>query len=321
MSLKSAAEKLFHSLGAVDLVRFRKRQRVRILMYHRFQRTRDPGEAQLIAQCEHIRRHYYPITLDEIAQAAQKGRPLPENSVAITVDDGYRDFGSAFSVFEKYGLKVTLYVVSGFAAGEIWLWPDQLLYMIEKTELPVVTLPFPDGTCRLETLNRSRLFDHVAQALIGMKNQDRLNFLRTLPAAFETELPQYAPERFAALSWAELRALASRGLDIGSHTVSHPILSKIEGGVELRREISDSKTRIERETGVKVRHFCYPNGQAPDLNDQAVAVARDAGYQTAVLAQPGMAGPPFDLFRLKRIPAEPDHPPLYFQRCLAGYRL
>jgi len=321
MSLKSIAERTAHSLGAAKIIRQCNRSNVRILMYHRFPGTPEDLQHRLAAQCEHVRRYYHPVSLDEVAQAVRDERSLPPNSLAITIDDGYRDFELAFPIFEKFGLKVTLYVVAGFAAGDLWLWPDQLLYLLENSPLGEADVPIPTGYVHLDLTNRTAAFDSFCQTLIGMRNQDRLNVLHSLPAILKAELPKQAPQRFAALSWPELRAMAAQGLDIGAHTVHHPILSKIESETELQQEIAGSKARIEEATGVPVKHFCYPNGKFPDVNGAVAAAAEAAGFSSAVLAESGWAGPPFSMHRLKRIGVDPSYHPLYFERCVAGYRL
>jgi peptidoglycan/xylan/chitin deacetylase (PgdA/CDA1 family) len=317
MRLKSVVEKAVHALGAVDLVRHRNRSNVRILMYHRFQ-----GDlAGLKAQCEHLSRHYHSISLTELAEAARENRPLPNNSLAITVDDGYHDFKRAFPIFREFGLKTTLYVVSGFASGELWLWPDQLLYLLENTPLPKAAIPVPEGTIHIDFSDPAAAFDTFSQALIRMSNHERLSILDSLPALLETDLPATAPERFASLQWSELRDLAAEGLDIGAHTATHPILSRLEHGEDLEAEILGSKLRIEEATGATVRHFCYPNGKLADVSREAERMAERAGYQTSVLAEPGFAGPPFDLHQLRRLGVDPEFPLLYFERHVAGYRV
>jgi peptidoglycan/xylan/chitin deacetylase (PgdA/CDA1 family) len=315
MSLKSFAEKAAHTLGAVHLIRQRNRSKVRILMYHRFH-----GDAgRLAEQCQHLSRHYHPISLSELADADRAGEPLPPNSLAITVDDGYGDFRHAFPVFQRFGLKVTLYVVSGFAAGDLWLWPDQLLYLFENSSPRKTEIPVPGGKVHLDLADAGAAFATFSQAMIAMKDEDRLTLLQRLPELLNVELPTEAPERFAALSWSELKGMAAQGLDIGAHTATHPILAKLESGLEA--EIAGSKASIEDATGVPVRHFCYPNGRRVDVSAPAIALAEKSGYQTAVLSESGFAGPPYSLFELKRLGADPEFPLPYFKRHVAGYRV
>lgn len=286
-------------------------------MYHRFPHSQD----QLRAQCEHLRHHYHPVSLSEIAAAFREKRELPHNALAITVDDGYHDFAEAFPVFRSYGLKVTLYAVSEFADGNMWLWPDQVQQLLEATPLreaePVLGLPldFRDAA------SRQRSIDRLNQTLIAVKNADRLKILRALPGRLHTELPPTIPLRFAPLSWDQLRSLSRDGLDVGAHTCQHPILSSIESETELAEEIAGSKRRIEEQIGAPVHHFCYPNGKRADYNAAAVRWVQRAGYETGVMAEPGLIDSGADLAQLPRVGVDPSNSQLYFERRVAGYRL
>jgi peptidoglycan/xylan/chitin deacetylase (PgdA/CDA1 family) len=91
------------------------------------------------------------------------------------------------------------------------------------------------------------------------------------------------PEHMATLDWDELRALAERGVGIGSHTVSHAHLTRLSES-ELERELRDSRTRFEDELGRPCRFLAYPYGEH-DAHVHA-AVAR-AGYEAAFSLGPG----------------------------------
>jgi peptidoglycan/xylan/chitin deacetylase (PgdA/CDA1 family) len=103
------------------------------------------------------------------------------------------------------------------------------------------------------------------------------------------------------------------GIQAGSHTVTHPILTRISDE-RLRMELRDSKARLESVLGHEVSLFCYPNGAT---NDQVTAAVRDAGYGSAVTATPGFNGLSPDPFRLSRISAENDLP--HFAQNISGF--
>src|SRR5580692_8559730 len=86
--LRSAARTLIHKLGLVPAVRAWHRRGCRILVYHRF----GEDHTKLAAQCEHIRRYYQPVSLGQVVESLQGGPMLPDDAVAVTIDDGYRDF-------------------------------------------------------------------------------------------------------------------------------------------------------------------------------------------------------------------------------------
>jgi peptidoglycan/xylan/chitin deacetylase (PgdA/CDA1 family) len=80
------------------------------------------------------------------------------------------------------------------------------------------------------------------------------------------------------LTWAELKEIADAGMTIGSHTRSHPFLTKITDPAKLWREIDGSKQTIEQHLGVSVREFAYPFGQ---YDPAIIALVEKAGYASA----------------------------------------
>lgn len=81
----------------------------------------------------------------------------------------------------------------------------------------------------------------------------------------------------AGLGWAELRALGEQGWEVGSHTCSHPRLTRLDDGA-LRRELEDSRTALEQALGRPCRSVAYPYG---DVDPRVVAATAAAGYATA----------------------------------------
>jgi peptidoglycan/xylan/chitin deacetylase (PgdA/CDA1 family) len=85
------------------------------------------------------------------------------------------------------------------------------------------------------------------------------------------------PERLATMSWDQLRALADRGVEIGSHTVTHPHLPRLSDE-ELDRELVQSRIQLEDELGRPCRFLAYPYG---DDDERTYRAAERAGYEAA----------------------------------------
>jgi peptidoglycan/xylan/chitin deacetylase (PgdA/CDA1 family) len=103
------------------------------------------------------------------------------------------------------------------------------------------------------------------------------------------------PEEFETMKWDELRELVERGIEVSSHTVSHPHLPRLSDA-ELADELRTSKQRLEDELGRPCALLAYPFG---DCDDRVRAAARAAGYDAAF----GLPGDPtgrdsFDVFRV-----------------------
>jgi len=115
-------------------------------------------------------------------------------------------------------------------------------------------------------------------------------------------IPASPPAEYAAASWSELRAMTAAGVEIGSHTVTHPILTRVDRD-RLTRELTGSRDRLEAMLDRPATLFCYPNGDY----DRAVRdeVAR-AGYRLAVTTDPGLNDASSDPLALRRIHTERD---------------
>jgi peptidoglycan/xylan/chitin deacetylase (PgdA/CDA1 family) len=320
-ALKTAARVAFDKAGALHVARWMNRRGLRILTYHRFSQ-REP----LARQCAHIRAHYAPVSMTQVADWLAQGGRLPDNALAITVDDGYRDFYQvAYPVLREYGIPATVYLVSDFLERSTWLWLDQVRYgflhgkarryRMERPGQP--PLDFELGTPD----TRRAAARAVGEAAKRLPNTERLRLLAGLREALEVELPQDAPPEYEALHWDEVREMAAAGVEFGAHTRRHPVLSRVDSESELAEEIGGSKLQIERRLERPVEHFCYPNGARDDVGPRAVAAVRAACFRTAVTMESGLNHAGADPFQLLRIGVDAGLEEKYFERCAAGFRV
>ena len=116
------------------------------------------------------------------------------------------------------------------------------------------------------------------------------------------------------LDWRQVAEMQSRGVEFGSHTLTHPMLSTIPAA-DVRREVGDSKRLIEDKLGVAAPLFCYPRG---DFDDTVKSIVREQGYEAACSILPGVNGPRTDLFALRRTYVSRRDTPREFARKLDG---
>jgi peptidoglycan/xylan/chitin deacetylase (PgdA/CDA1 family) len=95
----------------------------------------------------------------------------------------------------------------------------------------------------------------------------------------------------------QLRELAAAGIEIGSHSATHPELPALNAA-KLRHEVADSRTTLERIVGGPVLSFCYPSGHHTAVVRQAVQAA---GYQSAVTVEPGLFRGREERFQIPRV--------------------
>jgi peptidoglycan/xylan/chitin deacetylase (PgdA/CDA1 family) len=121
-----------------------------------------------------------------------------------------------------------------------------------------------------------------------------------------TVLFQKSPEqsiRYDLMSWSDIACLDKNLISIGSHTLSHPILSTLKDD-ELEFEIAESRTQLQARLGTEVPHFCYPNGS----HNPAVVASVRRHYDAAVTTEPGFVEINLDSHLLPRIPWAPSVP-------------
>jgi peptidoglycan/xylan/chitin deacetylase (PgdA/CDA1 family) len=98
------------------------------------------------------------------------------------------------------------------------------------------------------------------------------------------------------MSWEDARELAAAGNELGSHSMTHPLLPQLDERA-LEYEIAESRRVIRERTGARVDSFCYPNG---DHTARIVEITRRSGYENAVTALFGNNRRGADPFTLER---------------------
>lgn len=102
---------------------------------------------------------------------------------------------------------------------------------------------------------------------------------------------------YRLMDWDDAIQLRDSGLDIGSHSVTHPVLPEIESQRAVE-EIRTSKVEIEARLGITVRYFAYPYGRFDSKTRNMVYAA---GYQAACSTLSGFANQENDPYALRRI--------------------
>src|SRR5215510_6019974 len=114
------------------LSRYRRGPRALILMYHRV--TNLPNDPHLVAvtpkyfgdHMEIIRKHYMPISLQQLVKGLQDGK-VPTRAVVVTFDDGYPDnLHEAMPLLECYDIPATMFVTAGQVGSQREPWWDEL---------------------------------------------------------------------------------------------------------------------------------------------------------------------------------------------------
>lgn len=119
------------------------------------------------------------------------------------------------------------------------------------------------------------------------------------------------------LSWDQVVEMSQNGISIGSHTLTHPWLTEV-ALEEARREIVESKARLERRLGKPVKLFAYPGGRICDFNQDIRAIVAESGYSGACVGLNGANGSNTDPYLLRRTKIEVDDGMYVFKKAVRG---
>jgi peptidoglycan/xylan/chitin deacetylase (PgdA/CDA1 family) len=311
------SSRLVRTLGDALAPRAPGRGRLCILNYHRILETADPllaaepdaatfrWQMQVLADCFNV------LPLDE-ALAALRSDRMPPRAVCITFDDGYRSTHDvALPILREFGFPATVFVTTGFV-GEGSMWNDRILEALRA--LPATRLDLEDaglGSYALDTVGaRGQAIAALTEKAKYLPPQQRHELVERLDRL--AGLPQHGP----MLTGEMIRALARQRIEIGAHTVSHPILTSLPDE-RARHEIVESKRQLEEILGAPVRYFAYPNGKhGLDFDERHVAMAREAGFDAAFSTALGAASNAHDPFALPRSRPWDTTRPFYIFRML-----
>lgn len=296
---------------------------LRVLAYHRILPRLDerdfPFDAELVSaletefawQMEYVARHCAPVSCRQVVAALDGGPALPRRAVLVTFDDGFRDNAEvAWPILERCGVPAVFFVTTGYVGSARLFWFDRVVHLFLRSRARSIRLDTLDLTLELPEVSDARRAAalRVLDRLKRVGDAERLRVLRELDAAAGVAIDvedggESAASR--AMTWPQARAMAAAGMEFGSHTVTHPILSAMADAEALRAELETSKSDIERETGRPVCALAYPVGGADAVNAQVLAAVERAGYRIAFTYQSGINRLPLAApFLLKRIHVE-----------------
>jgi peptidoglycan/xylan/chitin deacetylase (PgdA/CDA1 family) len=298
-----------------------------VLLYHRV--TELPLDPQLLCvsprnfaeHLEIIRNYGRTIQIKALGEALQSRG----HSLVVTFDDGYADnLYNAKPLLDRYDVPATVFVTSGYVGAQREFWYDDLERILLHTgPLPETlrlkvdghgrewqlgsTVDCGEGIYRNREWNTGRkdnptarhgLYRSLFEMLHPMRDVERRGVLNDLAAWAGMDTIQRPSHR--TLTPEELGRLADGGLvEVGSHTVSHPVLSALPL-VDQQDEISQSKDHLEEILGHSIVSFAYPFGGRSHYTPQTVTAVRDAGFKWACSNFAGVVRSGTDSWQLPR---------------------
>lgn len=285
------------------------RARLNVLIFHRVLPQADPlfpdevDAARFDEMLGWVKSWFNVLPMDEAARHLKEGS-LPARAAALTFDDGYADnHDVALPLLQKHGLPCSFFVATGFLDGGR-MWNDTLIEAVRRTSKPLLDLR------GLQDARGDDLGQHPCGDVASRRTAlgSLINRVKYLPPESRQACvdaiavrAEVQPPTDLMMTSDQVRALHRAGMQIGAHTVSHPILATLDAA-QAADEIGRSRDALQALLGERVGLFAYPNGKPGTdyLPEVHPGIVRELGFDAAVATRWAAARRREDPFQIPR---------------------
>jgi len=278
------------------------RGRLSILIFHRVLAEPDPllpdvpWADDFEARMRWVNAWFNVLPLSAAIDMLYGGR-IPSRAMAITFDDGYADNEElAAPILRRLGMTATFFVSTGFLGGGC-MWNDRVIEALRACEATDIDLA-PLGLARYALASNAERNAAIAAVLTAIKHFEPARRQAVTDAI--VAIAGGRPSPALMMQPQQVRRLRELGMEVGAHTVTHPILTRL-GADAAFDEMRTSKRALEDLLGEPVDLFAYPNGvPGQDYAAEHARMARDCGFRAAVSTAWGAASMRSDRYQLPR---------------------
>ncbi len=257
---------------------------------------------QFNSQMRYIREHRQPISLQDVIRQLEEGIPLPPFAVAVTFDDGFSDtYRYAFPILKRYSIPATIFVSTGYVESQQPFWFELAAYLAYRLSPHTLELhdgrSFPTGESHNERTTNLRQIQGI---LKDLPNRKRTTLIERWTREFTSLITHDALQHSRPISWSQIQDMASSGMEFGSHTVTHPNLTRLSDS-DLTWELKESKRALETRLQRPIESIAYPIGTMSAFNDRITAATAQHGFKLGVTYIAGAnRTEQIDQFKLRR---------------------
>ncbi len=273
--------------------RWRLGGRVVVLTYHSFSETMSylnmaVPASLFLKQVRYLQGAFRVQTLSGWLSSRDENQRFHDDVIIITVDDGYADNYEPLLAAADRGAPSTLFVTTGCidTAEPTSVW--MVMLAIHHASADAIDLR-NEGLDILQVSNvedKEQAVRRIDTYMKPLSNQRRCEVLAQL---LEKVGKRDVVKRLAStamLDWGQIKTLHSRGVEIGAHSITHPVLSGWDAET-VNREVVGSIERLRQQVGVEEVTFAYPYGSEREVSGEVVEICKRSGARAAVMLTSG----------------------------------
>ncbi len=250
-----------------------------------------------------LKTHGMALSMDDIIYHHQNKIPFPDNSFAITFDDGFENnYSVAAPELASLSIPATFYVTSEFIEENTLSWIDKIEYCLDITPKGALHCPWqPKPISFKKPQDKIALLSEIRYQV---KQDPTFNIPPFVGSVFEQcrqSMVNSLPDRLSQkMTWAQVKTLHAHPLfTIGGHSHTHPILAFLDD-TTLQTEITTSLQMLKK-ANIQSPHYSYPEGLAHCYDERAITLLKKNNIVCCPTAIMGKNDEHTDLFHLKRV--------------------
>lgn len=258
-----------------------------VLGYHRIARRGSradladsllgPDELEFERQVARLAKDTKPMSEAMVLACVCSGSPFPPKATLVTFDDGYRDnFTIAAPILKKFGVPAIFFIPTASISERRVGWWDEIAWLVKVTNVRSVTIAGENYD--LSEPNKPAAIEVLIGRLKAAGKVQRDLWLAELRRSCRVDGVPHEVADSALMTWEQVQALHAFGISVGSHTVTHCMLSELDADAQ-ERELRDSKLELELRTAQQVLSVAYPFGGAEHFNADTKTLARKIGFR------------------------------------------
>lgn len=282
-----------------------------VFNFHRIGSKKDSEFARDVFSCSEasfeniiveIKNNFKLVSTNELTTIIKNNNgKITERLALITFDDGYIDnYTIAYPILKKHEMTALFFLSTSLINSKKIAWWDEIAFMLRRSIGKSVSLPDKPFKIKLQ----EKIIEIQIQSFIQATKRERKTNIPKILDELRKTLPEAAkslegiPSLF--MSWDNIKTMFDNNMEIGSHTISHQILTSLSKA-EQEYEIFQSKKIIEDETSIIPYAFAYPVGSSNCYDSTSKILCQNAGYLLAFNNQSGInriIKDPLDLYRI-----------------------
>lgn len=251
-------------------------------------------------------KEFVVISVEQLIEKIENNQAIDKKYALITFDDGYIDnYSVAYPLLKKHKTPAAFYIATNYLDEPHIPWWDEIAWLIRHSQVSKIQLKnWPQAV----DISSSPIIEQVRSVLRIIKQDQSRTMaekINELESICRCKMPDEIRNTQLFFNWQQAKEMANNGMHIGSHTLSHNILSHLTEE-QQQIEMSQSKEKIESYIEKEVTSIAYPVGGKSAFTQQTQSLAKQANYKLAFSFIPGVirSFKDSERFQLRRLPID-----------------